>query len=182
MNTRRLLVVIVFLSALAAHAGTIEYVPTNLPDVTSGEDLWRYDYTVSGFAFLQSEFFDIYFSPALYSTLAAEPAPNADWDVLVLEQPRPGILPPFDRGIFDSFVLTDGPSLSGVFSVSFIYLGSGTPGAQEFEVFDGLSNTIETGFTRAPAGTIPEPSTFALLLIGLVAWALRFRHRSAVRN
>lgn len=44
---------------VTAQAATITYTATNLADVTPGEDLWRYDYVVSGGDFLHSEFFDL---------------------------------------------------------------------------------------------------------------------------
>ena len=172
------------ITVIPARAGTIEYVATNLVDVTPGEDLWRYDYTVGGRAFLQSEFFDIYFAPNLYSSLTAGPAPNADWDVLILQQPNPVNLPPFDTGIFDAFALTDGPSLSGSFSVSFIYLGQGSPGAQAFEIFDAgtVPALLEAGLTTVPGAEIPEPSTAALFLIGLAAWAIHLHRRHGIHR
>jgi hypothetical protein len=145
-----------------------------LADATPGEDLWRYDYKVSGRSFVQSGFFDIYFDPDLFASLLAGPPPNADWDVTILQQPAPGNLPPFDTGIFDAFALTSDPSLVGTFSVSFAYRGTGSPGAQPFEIFDDLSNSVETGFTTL----IPEPSTAALSLIGLAGALIRFRRRA----
>ena len=39
-----------------ANATTVQFVATNLSDVTPGEDLWRYDYIVTGHSFLASEF------------------------------------------------------------------------------------------------------------------------------
>lgn len=178
-----LLVAIVLATSLPiSQAANITFAATDLVDITAGEDLWRYDYTVSGRGFLQSEFFDIYFSPALYRSLIASPAPNADWDVLVLQQPDPTILQPFDRGIFDAFAVIDGPSLSGTFSVSFIYLGAGNPGAQPFEIYDPSSILAESGFTSAPANVIPEPSTGALFLIALAAGATLFHRRSSLRR
>lgn len=159
----------------AARATTIEYIASNLADVTPGEDLWRYDYTVTGRSFLQSQFFDIYFQPTLFAALAAGAAPNTDWDVAVLQQPTPGNLPPFDRGMFDAFALSDDASLTGLFSVSFIYLGSGSPGSQAFEIYDAGSNLLETGVTTPLGGAIPEPSTLALLAGGLLVGALKLR-------
>jgi hypothetical protein len=159
----------------AAQATTIEYVATNLTDVTPGEDLWRYDYRVSGRSFLQFQFFDIYFQPTLFAALASQSSANSDWDAAILQQPTPGNLPPFDRGMFDAFALVDNASLTGMFSVSFIYLGSGSPGSQPFEIFDAGSNLLETGMTSVPGGAIPEPSTLALLAGGLLLGALRLR-------
>ena len=61
-----------------ARAATVQFVVTDLPNVTPGEDLWRYEYIVTGRSFLLSEFFDVYFDPLLYGTLTAEAAPNSD--------------------------------------------------------------------------------------------------------
>jgi hypothetical protein len=170
------------LSIPLTQAATIEYVVTDLSDVTPGEDLWRYDYTVSGRSFAASEYFDIYFASSLYGTLTPGPAPNADWDVMILEQPDPTKLPPFDRGMFDVFALNAGPSLAGAFSVTFPYLGSGTPGAQPFEIFDASSNLLESGVTVPAGGVVPEPSTVALFALGLGGCALRLRRRFEIHR
>ena len=152
-----------------AYAASIGYSLLDLTDVNPGEDLWRYEYTVSGHTFLQSQFFDIYFDPVLYGALTAGPSPNPDWDILILQQPNPANLPPFDKGIFDAFALADSLSLFEIFSVNFVYRGAGTPGAQPFEVFDENSNRIESGFTTLLSDVpIPEPSTIWLSLIGLM--------------
>jgi hypothetical protein len=99
----------------------------------------------------------VYFDANLYGTLSAASAPNADWDVIILQQPNPVNVPPFDQGIFDAGARTDNPSLSGAFSVSFINLGAGTPGSQRFEVFDAETNLVDSGFTQEVRG-IPEPA------------------------
>lgn len=158
-----------------AHAGVISYVATDLADVTPGEDLWRYDYAVGGHSFLQSEFFDIYFAPNLYGELTSASGPNDDWDVAILQQPTPGNLPPFDTGIFDSFALLDNPDVAGLFSVNFVYLGAGTPGAQPFDIFGADSSLLESGTTSRPVSGVPEPSSVALALIGLGALAAGLR-------
>jgi hypothetical protein len=177
------LVLLVLIGSLVpVRATTIDYIVTDLADATPGEDLWRYDYAVSGRTFLQSEFFDIYFNASLYGTLTSEPAPSADWDVLILQQPDPTKLQPFDKGIFDAFALTGNPSLSGLFSVAFIYLGTGSPGAQPFDIFDANSNPLETGLTSVPAGVIPEPSTVTLSLIALVGFVMGLHRRRKIRR
>jgi hypothetical protein len=157
-------------------------VVTDLADTSPGQDLWRYDYTVSGRTFLQSEFFDIFFSSTLYATLTSPTGPSADWDVAILQQPTPGNLPPFDRGMFDAFALTANPSLSGVFSVNFVYLGGGTPGSQPFVIFDASANIVESGVTSVAGTTVPEPSMSIPFSFGLIAWAIYFRRKSAVRT
>ena len=88
-------VVLPLLTFIPAQAEKIAFVATDLVDVTPGEDLWRYDYTVSGsHNFAQFEFFDIFFDPSLYGALSDASAPNGDWDVLILQQPNPINLPP----------------------------------------------------------------------------------------
>lgn len=169
---------VLFAGSVTGSAATIYYEVSDLSDATAGEDLWRYEYTVSGRNFLQSEFFDIYFAPNLYGTLTAGPAPNPDWDVVILQQPNPANLPPFDRGMFDAFALTGSPSLSGTFSVDFVYLGSGVPGRQPFEIFDADSGLVDSGFTTL----IPEPGTTALCLIGLIACMIGLHGRSQLQR
>jgi hypothetical protein len=159
-----IVLLVLFAASGTAPAATIFYTISDLSDTTPGEDLWRYEYAVSGRDFLASEFFDIYFDPNLYGTLTAGPAPSADWDVAILQQPNPANFPPFDRGMFDAFALTGGPSLSGTFSVDFVYLGSGIPGRQPFEIFSADADLVERGFTAL----IPEPATTALCLLGLL--------------
>ncbi len=184
MSIRLAAALLVLLCPFAVtQATTITFTASDLPDSTPGEDLWRYDYTVTGRSFLQSEFFDIYFEPNLYGTLTAGPAPDPGWDVLILQQPDPANLPPFDRGIFDAFALTDNPPLLDAFSVSFVFLGAGSPGPQLFEIFDADSELVESGITSVPGEeVIPEPSTAALLLIGLATCAIHTYRRTSIRR
>ena len=187
LRTKRATIVVLVVLAVSciaqpARASVITFVATDLADTTVGQDLWRYDYAVSGRSFLQSEFFDIYFDPSRYRTLSAGPEPNADWDSIVLQQPTPGNLPPFDVGIFDNFALTGAPSLAGSFSTTFVFLGPGTPGSQKFNIFDANSNLIETGLTTRPVSVIPEPSTISLSLIGLLVLVFCYHRRSKMRR
>lgn len=160
----------------SAQATLIEFVATDLPNTVSGEDLWRYDYTVKDRAFLQSDFFDIYFDPLLYGTLELGALPGADWDLQILQQPSVVNFPPFDKGIFDALAFVDNPDLANTFAVTFIYLGPGTPGSQPFEIYDSNVNLVESGFTT-PAqaeGAIPEPASGALLLFGIAAFGIKY--------
>lgn len=181
MITKGLLVFLVCLAG-TLQASTIRYVATNLADTSPGQDLWRYDYTVSGRTFLHSEFFDIYFSPTIYATLTSPIGPGAGWDVTNLQQPNPVNLPPFNRGMFDAFALTDNPLLSGQFSVNFVYLGAGVPGSQPFVIFGAGANIVETGFTSVAGTTVPEPSLSVPFFLGWIASAVYFRRKSAVRT
>jgi hypothetical protein len=157
-------------------AATIEFVATDLLDVVPGEDLWRYDYTVTGHTFLQSQYFDVLFDPLLYASLVDGPAPNADWDVTLLQPITPTNPPPFDIGMFNAAALIDNPSTSGTFSASFVYLGPGTPGPQPFEIYDANSTLLVEGLTSSPF-VVPEPSSAMLLLAGLAG--LRILSRRA---
>ena len=174
-------VLLLLITSSPIQASTVEFLAIDLTDTTPGEDLWRYDYTVTG-SFQQAWFFDVLFDASLYRTLKDPSAPNLDWDAIILQQPNPGELPPFDRGIFDAFALINNPSLSGSFSVSFIYLGPGTPGSQMFEVFDAGANSVETGLTSPLAGEVPEPATAALVGFGLIACAILYRRKIEIRR
>ena len=168
--------------AVSSQAVTIEYVVTDVTDVTVGEDLWRYDYTVSGHAFLASEFFDIYFDPLLYGTVQAFPTPNNDWNPRILQQPTPGNFPPFDVGMFDAVALAGNASLANAFSVNFVYLGNGVPGTQRFDLFDANTNLLESGFTTPPVSTIPEPCTILLAALGLAVFGRKSHSAPGVRR
>ena len=136
------IVILMLLMALMAlpinmvHAISINYQTSNLADTTAGEDLWQYTYTVSDHTFSADTGFTIYFDYALYGAIDPFPtSPNADWDVLTWD-PDPGIP---DDGAFDAYALFDNASLADPFTVSFVWLGAGTPGSQSFEVYDGLT-------------------------------------------
>ena len=53
-----------------AEAIAIEYNVIDLADMTVGDDLWQYEYSVSGFDFLTDQGFSVYFSPFLFSDLS----------------------------------------------------------------------------------------------------------------
>ncbi len=131
---------------------------------------------VSDFTFSAGQGFDIFFDPTLYRLLQdPPPAVNAGWDVLVL-QPDP-LLP--DAGRYDALAVVNGPSLSDLFTLNFVWLGTGTPGAQPFEVFDASFHVIASGQT-SPAGQpspVPEPATLTLVAVGVGVLATRARLR-----
>jgi hypothetical protein len=165
------------------NATTLQFVATDLADVTPGEDLWRYEYKVEGNTFSQGQFVDVLFDPLLYGALTAGPSPGGDWDVAVLQQPAPVNLPPFDRGIFDAFALVNDPSIDGIFSVNFVYLGSGSPGSQPFEIYASDAALLESGFTTPSGTVVPEPSTLLTLAFAAVAVAcLRTARAHASRS
>ena len=148
-----------------ANATTISYQATDLADTTPGEDLWQYSYSVSGYTFNQNYGFTVLFDYSLYSNLE-DPPPfvNSDWDPIVL-QPDPSL--PAD-GTYDAQALVNNASLADPFTVSFVWLGSGTPGSQPFQVYDPNFETIEEGRTTSGAAAIPEPATLVLLGSGVI--------------
>jgi len=181
--TRRTPVVVFLLTAVllicsaTAEATVIQFAATNLPDTTAGQDLWRYDYTVSGRSFLQDQFFDIYFDPLLYRTLAVLSTPGPQWEAIILLQPNPANIPPFDRGMFDAAALVNSPPLAGTFSVSFVFLGAGSPNSQPFDIFamSGANAVLlESGVTTPAGSAIPEPASFLYIATGMGIAAIRF--------
>jgi len=127
-----LLVALAVVAASLAQAVTVSYTVTPL----SGSS-WRYDYSIENDTLAGPiEEFTIYFPPNLYSNLTGGSVPG--WDILII-QPDAQIP---DDGFYDGLTLgsgiAQGANASG-FSVSFNYLGAGTPGAQAFEVVDPVT-------------------------------------------
>lgn len=144
-----------------ASATSIRFESVDLPDTTSGEDLWQYQYRVADFTFDAAFGFSIFFDHSLYRALDSGPvAPSGSWDVIAL-QPDAN-LP--DDGIYDALSLTNSASLAEEFVISFVWLGLEPPGSQPFLVYEPGFETIETGTTVL----VPEVTTFGSLLLGLV--------------
>jgi hypothetical protein len=161
------------LAAPLLTAGTVEYQSTNL-----GQNIFRYTYSLSGFAFQQNEELAIEFNPALFGTLS-----NAQVGSGFMATLLPTNNPPGASGIYSALALVANPSLAGPFSVDVVYLGQGMPGAQAFSInqYDQDLNfitTLESGVTTplgAPA--VPEPGTCSLIGAGLLAAAFGLRRR-----
>jgi hypothetical protein len=160
---------------------TIEYEVLNL---TPGQDLWQYNYFVSGTTFAANEGFTIFFDYHNFSNLQnPQPTASPGWNAIVL-QPDPN-LP--DNGAYDALALVSNPSLMTTFQVQFDWLGSGTPGSQPFTInqFNSAGNLVavlETGNTvPVPVtSTVPEPGAGLLFITGIGALLLlrRARRRS----
>ncbi|HHA19074.1 MAG TPA: PEP-CTERM sorting domain-containing protein [Methylophaga sp.] len=161
------LFIVVFISMVSMRttfAISIVYEATDLSDTTPGEDVWQYTYWLSDYTFNTGYGFTIYFDYQLYSNLEdPPPAVNSDWDPIVW-QPDSS-LP--DDGAYDALALVDNASLADPFTISFVWLGSWSPGGQYFEVYDSSFNTVASGQT-AP---VPEPATFLLISTGLLGLA-----------
>lgn len=154
----------------ASAATTIQYQAIDV-DNTGAGDLWRYVYSVTG-TFNQDEAFSIRFDPTLYSDLQDTSPAIAGWDILVL--PTDIALPA--AGIFEPLALATTSITNQLFSIDFVWLGGGTPGAQPFEVVSYASGVtiLEEGIT-ASATAVPEPSSWMLMLGGGAALRLARR-------
>lgn len=160
-----------WLCTVPAQAVEIQFVAQDLADVTSGQDLWRYVYRVTG-SFAAGSGFNVLFGPT-YGALEDFPtAPNGDW--------MTSTTPPFAGAdsLYTAIAQSDPPSMVDPFVVRFVWLGTGTPGSQPFEVFDDQFNVVAQGQTVRPGTTsVPEPGS--LLLIGGALALLRWPRRPA---
>ncbi len=143
-------------------AATIKYTVTQLP----GAAKYRYNYTVSGITFQANQDFDVQFPATLYSSLVNGMA-GSDFTLFVFDANNP----PGVDGDYSAVAKVNNPSLAGPFSVDFMYLGSGLPGAQNFTIdqFDANGNFVSTISSGTTMPTVPEPASVALSLLGLIA-------------
>jgi hypothetical protein len=157
---------ILLISNRPLRADSIDYQATDL-----GAGQWEYTYTLNGFDLTNGELIAIYFDLSDYSNLDPSPvSPSSDWYLQVF-QPDPGIPAP---GELDLVAQVDSPTLADTFTEDFTYLGTGTPGAQPFTLYDADFNDVEDEETTPALSPVPEPPT--LLLVGSVlALALLFR-------
>jgi hypothetical protein len=171
-NVLLLLMILVIFPFGTALAATVIYNTTDLGDVNPGEDLWQYSYTVSGYTYNTDYGFTIWFDENQYGAIDPLPSPpNMDWDVITWD-PAPSI---FDPGAYDALALVDGASLAETFEIAFVWLGSSTPGSQDFDVyfFDGADySVIDTGQTA------PVPVPHSILLLGSGVFGLAVLRRN----
>jgi hypothetical protein len=164
------------LASKLAFASVVSYTVQDL-----GANQWEYEYTVSNDSLsVPVEEFTVFFDVSLYRNLTASATPPG-WDPLVI-QPDP-LLP--DDGFYDALALLSGiaPSeLLGGFSVTFEYLGIGTPGPQLFHIVDPFSFAVlDSGTTTASLVSTP-PTLFLLLPALLVLTVFRLRRPGAATD
>ena len=123
---------------------------------------FKYVYHVDG-SFTDTQGFTLLYNPALYSNLSIVKSLGSNWDQVISTQPSSGL-----DGLLITSALFNIPAASGTFAVSFKWAGGATPGAQAFEIFDGLDVT-SSGFTTVFVSGVPEPSTYVLMFAGLLA-------------
>ena len=151
-----------------ASSTEIQYQISNV----SGNE-WQYTYTINNpptnsLSSLQA--FTVFFDYNLTSNLQdTSTESTSNWSIFSL-QPDSTLL---SDGNYVAQALTDSP-MTIPFTITFDYLGSGTPGAQPFSIdqFDANGNltaNIITGNTSLLGVTVtPEPASLVLMLSGLV--------------
>jgi hypothetical protein len=162
------------LLALPAHAVVIEF------DVSSlGGHQYQYNYTVTNDGSITPvlSLFDIDFDANLYDELSlldvSEGALSSDWSQIFLGS---GIGIP---AAFDVLALNGGLSTGATvagFAVQFTWLGTGTPGAQSFSVYDAESFELLGGSSTVQrlSTSVPEPGTLGLTIAALAGlWRSR---------
>ncbi len=164
-----------FLPLSVAHATTIDFTSTAL----SG-DRWRFVYAIHNDTLgAPLDEFTVFFDENLFANLADSAGPSG-WDLLLI-QPDTGIPA---AGYFDGLALADGIALDdalGGFSVTFDYLGAGTPGSQLFSIVNPNSfDELDSGTTKR--FSVPQPGTLPLMLAGMGALAYwQRRHHGGVQ-
>jgi hypothetical protein len=135
---------------------SVSYVATDLADINAGEDLWRYDYAISG-PMDAYQSVNLLFAEASYASLMLE---SNDAELSVL-------LTPSGLGLDGQATATALSAIAAAppvaLAVSFVWLGGGMPGSQSFEYLDDGFSVIGTGLTAA----VPEPAAWLSLLAGL---------------
>jgi len=130
--------------AQVALAVTISATAVDLADTTPGEDLWEYQYSVSNASLSSGQEISIPFDFTLYGNLQSPPqTANAGWNLLSL-QPDP-----FGEsdGRFVAQAIAASPSLANPFTLTFVWLGTGTPGPQPFTIYDSSHFPLAVGVT-----------------------------------
>ena len=157
-----------------AQAVTLDYAVTDLTDTAVGEDLWQYTYTLTG-TLAPATSFLLKFDPSLYGDLQ-DPAPAVDGWLLQVTQPDAGL---GAEGLLTATVDSPGPSVSpATFLLNVVWLGTGAPGAQLFEVQNDTFNVIDSGTTTV-AAVVPVPAAGWLMGAGLLSLGRMVRRRAA---
>jgi hypothetical protein len=168
----RILVSLVAFAAAPAGAIVVTYFPRDVADAVPGEDRWEYAFRIDDFAPYGAGYgFTVRFEPDLYAALDPDPQSPPQWDAITAE-PDANL---GDDGLYDAGALVDAPSAAAVFHVSFVWLGTGTPGPQSFDVRepDPSFEVVESGTT-----VLPEPAGISLGMGALATLAATRRTAS----
>lgn len=168
-----LVTVLSMLVAAGGRAATIEYSTTSL-----GGSNYRIEYTITNDQAAPLALIDILFDPAKYdesSISIATPALLAtSWDEVILASSP---AQPFAYDIFSlSSGIASGASESG-FAVEVLWLGSGAPASQMFEVYDPNTFDLVSSGVSVAATVVPLPLPFLLLAVPSALLARMTRQR-----
>ncbi|WP_045226209.1 hypothetical protein [Methyloterricola oryzae] len=159
----------------------------NFDLVDLGQNQFRYIYTIENDGTLPNGgdvlLFDILFDPALYREssliISSDPSLSASWDQQILAS-APGIPATFDA-LSTGTGIGSGTSLTG-FAIDFIWLGTGRPAGQQFEIYDPTTfDLLKAGSTTSVATPVPLPASLYLMLSSLMGYFVIGR-RAAVKS
>lgn len=158
--------------ALSAAAWAAQAAAVTVQYTSLGGDQWQASFTVSNDGASAIEGVTIYFDYTLYADLTSGTAASG-WDLWVAQSDA-GLS---SDGIYDILAdagseLAIGDTLTGL-SVQFTWLGSGTPSALTYEIYelndDDSVTVVESGDTVVATATndVPEPTSLALAALAL---------------
>jgi hypothetical protein len=163
---------VIFVATASWAAPGITFVATNIVDVTPGLDLWQYNYLISG-PLAEFESANLLFASTGYSGIYVISS-DASLSPVVTD---PGAALKIDGMVTATATPAIAAGTSAALSVQFVWLGTGAPGAQPYELLNDSFNVTSTGVT---VSAVPEASSALLMLAGLLAAApLAARRRKA---
>ena len=157
---------------------SITFVATDLHVAVSGHEMWRYDYAISG-PINGFQDINLLFAFGSYSTLKVLTSYDATLLSPLVTQPDPSPQIQGDGQVTLTALRAMTPTTSTPLSVTFAWLGNGSPAAQSFELLDNFS-VIATGMTIA--AVVPEPSSAWLALLGMSLLAPALRSARSTRS
>ncbi|WP_419805810.1 hypothetical protein [Terriglobus sp.] len=148
-------------SPIKADPLTVSYTTQQVSGST-----WQYQYQLSG-TMNQGDDLVILFPFGTTASLVDQTSASADITSFVLQ---PDATLGAD-GELDLLANITNPDLFTYFQVSFLYSGSGSPGAQAFTLYDSSFNPVSSGDTApvTPTAATPEVSSVVLLATGMFA-------------
>lgn len=178
MNIKSLFAVTCAMLAAALSAAAAD-VRTTVSQV--GSSTWDVSFSVMAGVGQPVKAFSVYFDWARASNIRVQASPGS-WDSIAVQ----GDASLNSDGFFDSLALIAGVApgaMLGGFTARLDWLEAGGPGALRYTINDPMTfAALESGMTNGAgvAAPVPEPQTWAFLLVGLAAMtAARRRSRRA---